>query len=287
MDGNDEALGASRSPSRGPSLSPSSGHGRHPEHATPTRGCMARGSAILTRRAPLGTSRDVNRDRGNAKRRDPDQESARLVLASASPRRREILREADLLFDVLPAALDETPLPAESPAALVERLAREKALDVARRLPGSPARLVLGSDTIVVAPDDRILGKPRDAEHAVEQLARIVGRWHQVMTAIAVARSGGEAGGSGDAGTRSRIVVTRVEMRPATREELAEYVALGESFDKAGGYALQGGGSRFVLSVEGSRSNVIGLPLEETLALLEEARRDWLESSVSLLPETG
>ncbi|MHA7837985.1 MAG: Maf family protein [bacterium] len=229
----------------------------------------------------------MNRDRGNAKRRDPDRESARLVLASASPRRREILREAGLLFDVLPAALDETPLPAESPAALVERLAREKALDVARRLPGSPARLVLGSDTIVVAPDDRILGKPRDAEHAVEQLARIVGRWHQVMTAIAVARSGGEAGGSGDAGTRSRIVVTRVEMRPATREELAEYVALGESFDKAGGYALQGGGSRFVLSVEGSRSNVIGLPLEETLALLEEARRDWLESSVSLLPETG
>lgn len=184
-----------------------------------------------------------------------------LVLASASPRRREILAEAGLRFEIRPAEIDETPVPGESPAELVERLAREKAAAVARSLPGRPRRLVLGSDTLVVAPDGDVLGKPRDAAHAVEQLARLTGHWHRVMTAIAVARSGG-----GD--LRSQVVVTRVRMRPAAREELAEYVAVGESFDKAGGYALQGEGRRFVVGLEGSRSNVIGLPLEETLALL-------------------
>lgn len=184
-----------------------------------------------------------------------------LVLASASPRRREILAEAGLRFEILPAEIDETPLPGESPAALVERLAREKALAVAQRLPARPQRPVLGSDTIVVAPDGEVLGKPRDADHAVEQLSRLAGQWHRVMTAIAVVRSGGGA-------LHSQVVVTRVQMRPARREELVEYVAVGESFDKAGGYAIQGEGRRFVVGLEGSRSNVIGLPLEETLALL-------------------
>lgn len=186
---------------------------------------------------------------------------ASLVLASASPRRREILAEAGLSFEILPAEIDETPVVGESPAGLVERLAREKAVAVARRLPAQPRRLVLGSDTIVVAPDGEVLGKPRDADHAVEQLARLAGHWHRVMTAIAVARSGGGA-------LRSQVVVTRVRMRPARRDELVEYVAVGESFDKAGGYAIQGEGRRLVVGLEGSRSNVIGLPLEETLALL-------------------
>jgi septum formation protein len=193
--------------------------------------------------------------------RTAESAAAPLVLASASPRRREILAQAGLRFEVMPAEIDETPVPGESPAGLVERLAREKALAVAQRLPTRPRRLVLGSDTIVIAPDGDVLGKPRDADHAVEQLARLAGHWHRVMTAIAVARSGGGE-------PRSQVVVTRVRMRPAGRDELVEYVAVGESFDKAGGYAIQGEGRRFVVGLEGSHSNVIGLPLEETLALL-------------------
>ena len=193
--------------------------------------------------------------------------AAPLVLASASPRRREILAEAGLRFEIRPAEIDETPVPGESPADLVERLAREKALAVARRLPARPRRLVLGSDTIVVAPDGEVLGKPRDADHAVEQLSRLTGHWHHVMTAIAVAPSGGGE-------PRSQGVVTRVQMRSARRDELVEYVAVGESFDKAGGYAIQGEGRRFVVGLEGSHSNVIGLPLEETLALLAASGLD-------------
>ncbi len=228
------------------------------------------GRTSLTRSPRLGNSRGVTHPiRPDPNRpRLPDEPAAPaeaaapdLVLASASPRRREILAEAGLRFEILPAEIDETADPGESPADLVERLAREKALEVARRLPARPGRLVLGSDTIVVAPDGEVLGKPRDAEHAVEQLSRLVGRWHHVMTAIAIAHSGG-----GD--LRSQIVLTRVRMRPANRDELVAYVAVGESFDKAGGYAIQGEGRRFVVGIEGSRSNVIGLPLEETLALL-------------------
>jgi septum formation protein len=123
---------------------------------------------------------------------------------------------------------------------------------------------VLGADTIVVAEGDVVLGKPRDDAHAVELLTRLVGRRHRVLTAVAVVWTGEER-------TISCVVESRVEMRPATRDELEAYVALGESRDKAGAYALQGAGRRFVVGVEGSRSNVIGLPLEETLELLEKA----------------
>jgi septum formation protein len=185
------------------------------------------------------------------------------VLASASPRRRQILSEAGLDFDVVPSTIEEKSRAGESPAELAERLAGEKALDVAGRLPDSPRRPVLGSDTIVVTAADEVLGKPRDDAHAVELLSQLVGTRHRVMTAIALAWTDGGK-------PISRVVVSEVEMRPATREELVAYVALGESADKAGGYALQGEGRRFIVGVEGSRSNVIGLPLEETLELLEE-----------------
>ena len=131
---------------------------------------------------------------------------------------------------------------------------------MAERLPKDPARPVLGADTIVVA-GEQVLGKPRDAAHAVELLSQLVGTTHRVMTAIAVAWTDGRE-------ARSQVVTSHVTMRSATRAELVEYVAVGESLDKAGGYALQGEGARFVVSVEGSRSNVIGLPQEETLALL-------------------
>jgi septum formation protein len=190
-----------------------------------------------------------------------DQSPPRLVLASASPRRREILSGANLLFDVQPSTIEERTRAGEHPRNLAERLAREKAVDVAGRLAAEPATPVLGADTIVVVDED-VLGKPRDAEHAVELLTRLMGRRHRVMTGIALAWSDGRE-------ILSEVVTSQVEMRAASRDELLEYVAIGESLDKAGGYALQGAGRRFVVDVVGSTSNVIGLPLEETLALLE------------------
>jgi septum formation protein len=184
----------------------------------------------------------------------------RLVLASASPRRREILRSAGLGFEVRPSTIDELARPHERPEALVERLAREKAIDVARELSAGPPRPVLGADTIVVR-DGEILGKPRDDEHAARMLSRLVGRTHQVMTGIALAWTDGRF-------SESRVVTSEVEMRAASHDEIVAYVALGESLDKAGAYALQGGAIRFVTRVVGSRTNVIGLPCEETLDLL-------------------
>ncbi len=192
-----------------------------------------------------------------------DQAASCLVLASASPRRREILAAAGIAFEVQPAEIDELALAGESPPELAERLARAKALDVATRLPHAPAHPVLGSDTIVVA-GEAVLGKPRDESHAVELLAQLMGTTHRVMTGIALCWTDGRE-------PISRIVVSHVEMRQATRQELEDYVALGESLDKAGGYAFQGEGRRFVVDIEGSPSNVIGLPLEETLELLDRA----------------
>jgi septum formation protein len=184
-------------------------------------------------------------------------------LASASPRRREILSNAGLRFVVQPSTIEERTREGESPMALVERLAREKAIDVADRLSLQTPVPVLGADTIVVIDED-VLGKPNDEAHAIELLTRLMGRQHRVMTGIALAWSDGRE-------VLSEVVTSHVEMRAATRDELVEYVALGESLDKAGGYALQGGGKRFVIRVVGSSSNVIGLPLEETLALFERA----------------
>jgi len=195
-----------------------------------------------------------------------------LVLASASPRRSEILTEAAIPFEIQISSVEELMRAGEPPADLAERLAREKSLAVSGRLPEAPARPVLGADTIVVVGED-VLGKPRDEEHAVELLMRLVGTTHRVMTGVAVSWTDGR-------GAFSRVVTSRVEMRPARRDELVDYVAVGESLDKAGGYALQGEGRRFILGVEGSRTNVIGLPLEETVELLAEAGvpEEWIRS---------
>lgn len=201
-------------------------------------------------------------DRKTTKAPEPTR-TAQLVLASGSPRRREILAEAGLGYEVRPSNVDETVRPGEQPHALVARLAREKAEDVARALAGGPLRPVLGADTVVVL-DDEVLGKPRDEADAVAMLARLTGRTHVVLTGIALSWTDGRP-------TRGEVVASQVEMRAADRAELKAYVALGESLDKAGAYALQGGASRFVTRVLGSRTNVIGLPREETLALLERA----------------
>lgn len=185
----------------------------------------------------------------------------RVVLASASPRRRDLLWAAGVHFETIPANIPEERNPEERPRDFALRLAREKALAIADELPSSSQRWVLGADTIVVL-GDRILGKPRDPGHAEEILGELAGRTHEVITAVAIAA----AGGGIDAET---AVTTRVRFRSATPAEIHAYVATRESLDKAGAYAFQGEGRRFVAHVEGSETNVIGLPVEETLALLE------------------
>ena len=194
---------------------------------------------------------------------DASTDPSPLVLASASPRRRDLLAGAGLRFEIVPADVAEEARAGEAPRALVERLASEKAASVRDRLPARPRRLVLGSDTVVVLDAD-ILGKPRDPEHAVAMLRRLAGRTHTVWTGVAVATTGAAA-------LCVRSVESRVTLHPVGEAELRAYVATGEPLDKAGSYALQGQGRRLVSRVDGSESNVIGLPLEETLELLAAA----------------
>ena len=206
----------------------------------------------MTLRASLGTPLAM-----------PTSDTAAVILASASPRRRELLESAAVAFEVRPANVPERREPGEPPALFAQRLALDKARTVARAAGATPPRLVLGADTIVVIDAD-VLGKPANAEHAVELLSRLVGRSHRVITAVALVDSATQH-------ARHSVVESKVTMRPASSEEVRAYVATGEPLDKAGAYAVQGVGRRFVEKVEGSESNVIGLPLEETLALLREA----------------
>ncbi|MGO1501651.1 MAG: Maf family protein [Marinobacter sp.] len=180
-----------------------------------------------------------------------------IILASASPRRSELLEQIGVPFSVQPAHIDETPRAAEAAGNYVERLAREKALAVANNFPG---RQVLGSDTSVVL-DNAILGKPSDEREACAMLARLSGKTHQVMTAIALAEGGH---------CESRLVTTDVTFRVLSEGEIAAYVATGEPMDKAGGYGIQGLGGIFVKELRGSYSAVVGLPLQETAALLAD-----------------
>ena len=186
-----------------------------------------------------------------------------LVLASSSPRRREILSRLELKFEIRAPDVDETALEGESPVALVLRLSEAKARAVAGCLSAGPGRWVLGSDTVVVL-DEEIIGKPRDAEDAVGMLLRLTGRTHRVVTGIAVVDAR-------DGSALARAVESKVIMRAADEAEIRAYVATGEPLDKAGAYAVQGEGRRFVDTVVGSESNVIGLPDAETLDLLARA----------------
>ena len=179
----------------------------------------------------------------------------RLVLASASPRRRELLESAGIDFDVAPIELDESRRLGEAPRAYVERLAREKAEAIARRRPDA---IVLGADTAVVV-DDTVLGKPIDAADAARMLRQLSGRAHEVMTGVAVV-SGGL--------TVSRVARTIVWFAELTPEEILAYIATGEPADKAGAYAIQGRAAPFVTRTEGSYSNVVGLPMEVVSDLL-------------------
>lgn len=173
----------------------------------------------------------------------------RLLLASQSPRRAELLRAAGFDFDILPANADETVHPGEPPEGYVRRIADAKARAV---LPFAGDRIVLAADTTVVV-GGAILGKPVDADDAARMLRALSGRRHDVMTAVTLAAAGREP--------LSRVDVTRVEFTRLTDEEIAWYVRSGEPMDKAGAYAVQGLASRFVTRIEGSYSNVVGLPV--------------------------
>ncbi|HEV2215728.1 MAG TPA: Maf family protein [Terracidiphilus sp.] len=175
----------------------------------------------------------------------------RLILASNSPRRRELLRNAGFEFDVRPSGIEESRLPDESPEDFTRRLARDKALDVARQ--SEAGSLVLGADT-VVAVDGQILEKPVDAVDAARMLRTLSGRTHRVITAVCLIRAPERV-------LAWRHETTAVTFRKLTNEEIENYVASGEPFDKAGGYAIQGLASRFVPRVEGCYFNVVGLPV--------------------------
>ena len=187
----------------------------------------------------------------------------RLVLASASPRRRELLERLGLQFDVEPADIDETRRPDEPPGVYVERVASDKARAVA-----GPGRLVIGADTSVVH-EGRILGKPAHPEEARSMLRRLEGETHEVFTGMAVA--------SWDEGVSldSEVDVTEVKMVAMTGDEIADYVSTGEPMDKAGAYALQGSGGRFVEAVRGSPFTVIGMPIHVLPRLIAHAGSDF------------
>jgi septum formation protein len=187
-----------------------------------------------------------------------------LVLASASPRRAELLARLGLTPEVRPSHVDETVLPGEAPADTVVRLARAKAVAAAR-----DDEVVLAADTEVVL-DGRVLGKPADREDASAMLRSLAGRRHEVTTGLAVVR-----------GARVEVdrVTTIVTFRPLTDAEIAWYLATGEPDGKAGGYALQGAGAALVERIDGSDTNVIGLPLAETVTLLRRVGLDLLVAS--------
>jgi septum formation protein len=182
-----------------------------------------------------------------------------LILASASPRRQELLREAEIAFAVHPAHINEDQHAGEPPLQYALRLAREKAQAIARQYPQS---YVLGADTIVVI-DNEVLGKPRDAEDAARMLRKLSGREHQVTTAVSLVKPGGK--------TETRSSTTQVFFREIAEDEIQQYIAGGEPMDKAGAYAIQGGASRFADRIVGEYSNVVGLPLSLVTEMLRKS----------------
>jgi septum formation protein len=196
-------------------------------------------------------------------------EQPRVILASQSPRRSELLGRLGLRFDIRPADIDESYLDHEMPADHAERLAREKALTIART---EPDALVIGSDTIVILDSD-VLGKPRDDAEAVRMLQRLAGREHEVFTAVAVVHGGR---------TESALERVRVRFRALDPRACEEYVATGEPLDKAGAYGIQGFGSALVEGIEGDYFAVMGLPVVRTLELIE--RHGWRYAFGALVP---
>jgi septum formation protein len=184
--------------------------------------------------------------------------ASKLILASGSPRRRELLTRAQIEFEVVQSGFEEIRDPHEGARDYALRMAREKALAVARN---HPTRLVLAADTVVEC-EGEILEKPADDTDATRMLTTLSGRTHTVVTAFAIASNG-------EVITR-QAVLSRVTFRTLSSEEIATYIATGEPFDKAGAYGIQGIGGGFIAHVEGSRDNVMGLPTEEVIAALRQ-----------------
>jgi septum formation protein len=185
-----------------------------------------------------------------------------LILASASPRRRDLLAACGIPFEIVPSMIDEHPLRDEQAAAYVRRLALAKAESVAQH---HTEAVVLGADTTVTI-DGLILAKPQSLDNARQMLHRLCGREHEILTGVAVV-AGKMAGRVGDRSAQA-MVASRVLMRHFTAATIEWYIATGEPVDKAGAYAVQGLGGALVERVEGSYTNAVGLPLAETLALL-------------------
>ncbi len=181
-----------------------------------------------------------------------------LILASASPRRQELLRNAGIPFIVQPADIDENPLPGESAQACAERLAREKALAIRKH---HPEDFVLGADTIVVI-DNLILGKPNDAQDAARMLRLLSGRQHSVITGVCLLGPAFEGASS---------ETTLVTVSEISDDEIRDYVATGEPMDKAGAYAIQGIASRWIPRIEGDYPNVVGLPIALVYSMLRKS----------------
>jgi septum formation protein len=184
-----------------------------------------------------------------------------LILASSSPRRAELLRAAGIDFTIRAAGVDETVRPGESPRDYVLRLSRDKARAVLQ-----DGELALGADTTVVV-NGKIIGKPADAEEAGRMLRSLSGQWHEVLTGVTLARADRVI---------SAVSSTRVKFAEISDAEIEWYVSTGEPMDKAGAYAIQGHASLFVESIEGSYSNVVGLPMRLTYQLAQEMGVDLL-----------
>ena len=185
----------------------------------------------------------------------------RLVLASASPRRRELLEQVGLEFDVIPSNVPEEPIHGETPEEHVVRLSVDKAREVAKRFTGSDERWIIGSDTIVLS-EGKVLGKPENDKDAVRMLNMLSGREHCVITGYCIHNSATGA-------ELKRSVETIVTFKKLKNEEIIGYVRSGEPMDKAGAYAIQGLGSFMVEGIRGSYSNVVGLPVCQIVNDLE------------------
>lgn len=185
--------------------------------------------------------------------------SHKLILASSSPRRQELLRQEGINFEVCPAGIPEEQRSGEPPIDYALRLAREKALKVAAKFPDA---FVLGADTVVVV-EEEILVKPVDAQDAARMLGLLSGRTHQVITAVSLVAAEGRID--------TRSLTTNVNFRALTRQEIEHYVAGGEPMDKAGAYAIQGGAAPWVTRLEGDYSNVVGLPLPLVKQMLRDS----------------
>jgi septum formation protein len=200
----------------------------------------------------------------------------RLILASASPRRAELLRAAGYEFEIVVPEVDERVRDGETPAAYVRRLAAEKSA-AAMTLVRGPERaalrdvIILGADTTVVV-DGESLGKPRDDEEAAAMLRRLSGRGHEVLTGISIRQGAQEVG---------RVESTAVWVSELTNEDIAWYVASGEGHDKAGAYAIQGLASRFIPRIDGSYANVVGLPVAAVAELLRSVLASHTETGYS------